>query len=291
MIDRNINITSCNFISDALFVPETPQECRVLSMTFRLIPFIAILGWGMYRTFLLCRKHRSSTTTKVESTFRRSQKYDQSQVIVSEQKKISDRKEPYNHEEVMQLSEAKFKDHKYRIRILNGIEAKLLRRNYQTCVDEGVEPSLHGEEDVYIRHPNPKASADSSIREEILIHQTVFEFLDSLPGIDVSPYRSIEIREGIPLTCEEVMKRANKEFSDHKDKEEILKKIEKKLKTCDYERSLRKGTPPYLNSDGYFSTYSGACMPDEIEIKTVVNRFLRSLPGVDAAPYVGHRLK
>jgi hypothetical protein len=201
------------------------------------------------------------------------------------------RDKSYSSEEVIKLAETTFEDHEYRIEILDGIESRLTLRNYQECVNEEIMPSVYGEEDVYINYPNLKAESNSKIRKGILIHQTILAFFDSLPEVDVTPYRAVAIKEGLPLTSQEVMQRADEAFKAHNDKEKILKNIAQKLKSCDYERSLRRGTPPYLNSDGYTSSYYGFRMPDEIEIDKAVSQFLRSLPGVDVAPYVGHRLK
>ncbi|MBA3238882.1 MAG: hypothetical protein H0T62_11135 [Parachlamydiaceae bacterium] len=291
MIERHTKFTPDIYISDLQFTPEISEECQIATIAICAIPLIIITGWGVYRMIVWNRKYQSPTSIKVNNTSHESLRNNDIKIDILKQQEMSMRKEPYSYDEVISLAETAFKEHTNRIRILEGIENKLERRNYQACVNEGITPFLYGEEDVYIKYPNHKADYDSSIRKDILIHKTVFEFFDLLPGVDVTPYRSVDIKEGMPLTSQEVMERANKEFSEHKDKVEILKKIENKLKTCGYDLSLGKGIPPYLNKDGYFSSYSGARMPDEIEVNAAVSRFLRSLPGVDVAPYIGQRLK
>jgi hypothetical protein len=291
MIEEPTNFTPCNYISNMLFTPKIPAKCQIASIAIGALPLIIIAGWGLYRMIIWNRKYQSPTSIKVDSTSQESLRNNDIKIDILKKKEMMTRKKPYNYEEVLSLSETAFKEHKDRICILEGIENKLERRNYQACVNEGITPFLYGEEDVYIKYPNHKADNDPSIRKDIIIHQIILEFFDLLPEVDVTPYRAVDIKEGMPLTSQEVMKYANKEFSVHKDKEDILEKIENKLNTCGYDLSMRKGTPPYLNKDGYFSSYSGARMPEEIEVNAAVSRFLRSLPGVDVAPYIGQRLK
>jgi hypothetical protein len=298
MIPKNTNFTHCSWMTDWLFEPTTPEKCRILSIAIAILPVIAVIGcigWCVRGRIIMRKNNRTSSSKKVENTFNKTlekplkSKKGHMETVAKYEKIIRDT--PYSYDEVMTLAETRFQDHQERREILDGIESKLKRRNYQECVNEAIIPSVYGEEDVYIKYHNLKAESDHTIRKGIFIHQTILAFFDSLPEVDVTPYRAVDIKEGLPLTSQEVMQRARETFSDHKDKEEILQKIDNKLKSCDYERSLRRGTPPYMNSDGYYSSYYGFRMPDEVEVDMAVSQFLRLLPGVDMAPYVGQRLK
>ena len=267
------------------------DKYQIIAIALKIIPFV-LVGYGIYR-YMKGRPSSQQPPSVSLKQFLPSHESINKQIHTPSIETLIDktRKEPYSFKEVMNLAKKGFERHPDRYTILEDIENKLTRCNYQECIEQEIAPCLHEEEDVYINLPNRKAQTDSSINKDIQIRRAILKFLDLLPGVDRTPSRPIKTNEGDPLTSQEVMANAKNTFYNDPNQEEILNKIQKKLNSCDYERSLRKGTPPYLNSDGYTSSYFFSRLPDEIEIDTAAYRFLRSLPGVDLAPYTGHRLK
>lgn len=100
--------------------------------------------------------------------------------------------------------------------------------------------------------------------------------------------REHKINPGAVLSIDEVMKLADKEFSNDPNKAKIIKEIANKLGHINYEKSLKDNKSPWTNRDGetssygFFSTYG-----DELEILGKATMFVKSLPGVDTAAYRG----
>lgn len=290
--DMNVGNSTSIVASPPLGFPEVELPAgQGNTITYIAIGIFSIgaIVYGLYRLKKWRAKPASSSTTKRVENAASFKKSDG--VFIPMEELDQNRKIPYSSKEVMDIAKSRFKNHKDAYSILDDLEGKLRRCNYQNFVDEKESPLLYEERDVYIRLKNHKAETNPEILNEILNHQALLDFIDQLPGIDTTPYRKVDINEGEPLTLEEIKARADQKFADDKNKEEILEKITKRLSSCNYERSLQRGTPPYLNSDGYTSSYSGGRMPDEIDIDNAVIRFLRALPGIDKAPYIGSRLK
>ena len=281
--------SSTNYIANYSY--PSSDKYQIIVVALKIIPFV-LVGYGIYR-YIKWKASSQQPPPESLKKFLPSHESINKQTHAPSLDTLIDkaRKEPYSFKEVMNLAEKGFEQHTDRFNILEDIENKLIRCNYQECIDQQIAPCLHEEEDVYVNVPNHKAHTDSSINKDIQIRRTILEFLDLLPGVDYASSRKLKMNEGDPLILQGVMACAKNTFCNDPKQEEILGKIQQKLHSCGYERSLRKGTPPYLNSDGYTTSYFFSRLPDEIEIDTVVNRFLRSLPGVDLAPYTGHRLK
>lgn len=96
-----------------------------------------------------------------------------------------------------------------------------------------------------------------------------------------------DINPGKPLTYQEVIAKAQKEFASHQHKNEIIEKIEKKLKNHNY-----KGTsvvpPNFANGLGWMTNvHYERLSKTEKEIFDTVEIFIYNLPGVDHSPYTG----
>lgn len=264
--------------------PTMASDEKGYMFAFGMIALLGLIGFGVYRAI---RGRVSHIRREVE---RKDINVPSNELPVDYSAPYRDR--PYSFEEVLDFARQKFCDHEESSYIIEEIEGRLIRHNYQECLDENVAPYLHEEEDVYVHLPNAKAAIDHRICKKIQMDCAILQFIDSLPGVDLEPYRTIDVREGEPWSVEMVLQNASEQFAEHQHQEAILAKIKAKLKSCKYAQSLSSGTPPHLNSDGFSSSYYDSIqLPDEVEINSAVHRFLYSLPGVDTAPYVGHELK
>lgn len=113
---------------------------------------------------------------------------------------------------------------------------------------------------------------------------------------------SRQINPGTPLSYEKVLERAEEEFAEDEDKEDILKIIRRELnwryelngeERRPYKERLKEGLPPYFGEapqqensivrrpgDGRYELYM-----QRQRVAGLAIAFLNSLPGVDATPF------
>ena len=92
---------------------------------------------------------------------------------------------------------------------------------------------------------------------------------------------SCEINPGTPLSYEEVLAKAEQDFAEHENKNEILEQIKTQLKSHTYKRDLEKGIPPCFSTGGLPWNFPES---KRYPIYCIARNFLRSLPGVDVTP-------
>lgn len=97
------------------------------------------------------------------------------------------------------------------------------------------------------------------------------------------------LNPGKLLTYEEVVEKAERDFQDRKDKNEILDLLKIKLKYFKYKEKLAEGMPPYFHdgTEMYYEEVHWNISQEERNTRSTTFRFMDSLPGIDVTPYTG----
>lgn len=152
-------------------------------------------------------------------------------------------------------------------KVVERIEAKLRSAKYDEVVKAGKQPEIHFEPDeIVCRYWTEPWLASIGLKGELLEMWRAAFFLRELPGVKIT------IR---PLSMEEVMQKADKEFAAGPHKVDILERIKKNLIASKYQEAINLGKQPevaltFIEDD--------RPRPIPAEINDGPNDFLEGLP-------------
>lgn len=150
-------------------------------------------------------------------------------------------------------------------------------------------PGIPGRYSLFNREKNKKEKLNVQVVNKYisLISSNYEEFQEKLKKRKINP--------GKPLVYEKIIELGQKKFSNHPQKEKILKKVKEILANShgiSYEKWLNEGLPPYFG-EGYseYIIWSNHWKPGDKGYTKYheVKSFLNSLPGVDTTPFQGTR--
>ncbi|WP_042281908.1 hypothetical protein [Candidatus Protochlamydia sp. R18] len=93
-----------------------------------------------------------------------------------------------------------------------------------------------------------------------------------------------DVNPGEPLSYDEIIKKAETEFAEHPNKNEVLDTIKKRLGFYRYTDQIKRRLYPSFTS-GAIPWYIN--MDEDYPIFRIAEQFLKSLPGIDKIPYEG----
>ncbi|MDF2550196.1 MAG: hypothetical protein K0S07_1263 [Chlamydiales bacterium] len=138
----------------------------------------------------------------------------------------------------------------------------------------------------WIKTQNSRIKAHFSLPPKIDLAHAKF-YVDKIRAI-YTHY----INPGVPLSVEQIKKKAEKEYLSHPNKERILGKIDKELGRVKYTRCVADRIYPYFRTDhDEYDAFTGMHgRPEKLEIKQEAQLFLEGLPGINRVPYQGLKL-